>query len=86
MDASLSEVVVILDGAYADRLGEAIAQLQSVGLEVSSADDDHSVVQGVIDSSRLHALEALACVDYVRRVFSYDANYPPGDPRDRDGI
>ena len=85
MDASLSEVVVILDAAYADRLGEAVAQLEQLGLQISSADDDHSVVEGVIDSSKLTELKALPCVDYVRRVFTYDANYPPGDPRDRDG-
>lgn len=77
---------MILDAAYADRLGEAISQLEQVGLQVSVADDDHSVVQGVIDAANLAALEALPCVDYVRRVFTYDANFPPGDPRDRDGI
>lgn len=86
VDASLSEVVVILNAAYEDRLGEAVAQLEAVGLQVSSADDDHSVVQGVIDSTRLAELEALPSVDYVRRVFTYDANFPPGDPRDRDGV
>jgi hypothetical protein len=25
-------------------------------------------------------------VDYVRKVFTYHANFPPGDPRDRDGV
>jgi hypothetical protein len=25
-------------------------------------------------------------VDYVRTVFTYDAEYPPGDPRDTNGI
>ena len=86
MDASYSDVVVILNPAYEDRLGEAVAMLQQLGLEVSSADDDHSVVEGVIDVMKLKALEELPCVDYVRRVFTYDANFPPGDPRDRDGV
>jgi hypothetical protein len=86
VDGSFSEVVVILDAAYENRLGQAISQLEQLGLQVLLADDDHSVVQGLIDAGKLAALESLPCVDYVRRVFTYDANFPPGDPRDRDGI
>jgi hypothetical protein len=44
------------------------------------------VVEGTIDASLVHDLEKLDCVEYVRTVFTYNANYPPGDPRDRDGI
>ena len=86
MDATFSDVVVILSAGYEDRLGEAVALLQQIGMEVSNADDDHSVIEGVIDVTKLKELEALPCVDYVRRVFTYDANFPPGDPRDRDGV
>src|SRR5207247_252087 len=70
------------------RLGRpgAVEKLKTVGMESRSADDDTSVVEGSIDSCRLEELEKLDCVDYVRKVFSYDANYPPGDPRDRDGV
>jgi hypothetical protein len=86
MDANISDIVVVLDPAYEHRLADALAILKEHGMEVRDADDDNSVVEGTIDSSRLHALEHLECVDYVRRIFSYDANYPPGDPRDRDGM
>jgi hypothetical protein len=85
VDANISDIVVVLDRRWEDRLAEALATLKEHGMEVRDADDDNSVVEGTIESYKLHELEKLDCVDYVRRVFSYDANYPPGDPRDRDG-
>ena len=86
MDAIISDIVVVLDKAYEERLADAVATLKSCGMEVRSADDDNSVVEGTIDDCRVHELEKLECVDYVRKVFTYYANYPPGDPRDRDGM
>ena len=84
MDAVISDVVVILDKAWETRLKEALETLKAAGLDVRSADDDNSVVEGLIDAHKVHALEQLPCVDYVRKVFTYEANYPPGDPRDID--
>ena len=85
MDANISDIVVVLDKRWEDKLADALAVLKEHGMEVRDADDDNNVVEGTIESYKLHDLEKLDCVDYVRRVFSYDANYPPGDPRDRDG-
>jgi hypothetical protein len=82
MDAVISDIVVILDKAYEDRLDEAIKILKDAGMEIRSADDDNSVVEGAIEDSKVHALEKLPAVDYVRKVFTYYADYPPGDPRD----
>ena len=86
MDANISEIVVVLDKAFEDNLSGAVEQLTALGMQIESADDDNSVIEGCIDSLQLAELQKLACVDYIRRVFSYDANYPPGDPRDRDGV
>ena len=86
MDANISDIVVVLDPRWENDLPAAVEILKKAGMEVRNADDDNSVIEGAIDSSLLHGLEKLDCVDYVRRVFSYDANFPPGDPRDRDGI
>ncbi len=86
MDANISEIVVVLDKRWEEKLAEAVEILKSAGMEVCNADDDLSVVDGQIETYKVHALEKLDCVDYVRKVFSYDANFPPGDPRDRDGI
>ena len=86
MDANISELVVVLDKRWENDLAGAVEMLKKCGMEVRDANDDNSVVEGCIDTTRLHELEKLDCVDYVRKVFSYDANYPPGDPRDRDGM
>ena len=86
MDAIISDIVVVLDKAYEQRLAEAVGMLKAVGMEVRSADDDNSVVEGTIDQVHMHDLEKLECVDYVRKVFTYYANFPAGDPRDRDGV
>ena len=84
MDANITDIVVVLDKAYEEKLNEAIEKLKSCGMEVSNADDDNSVVEGSVETYKLHTLEKLDCVDYVRKVMSYDVNFPPGDPRDRD--
>jgi hypothetical protein len=86
VDANISEIVVVLDKAYEEKLAEAVEKLKSLGMEIYRADDENSVVEGQVETYKIHDMEKLDCVDYVRRVFSYDANYPPGDPRDRDGV
>jgi hypothetical protein len=86
MDARISDVVVTLDKRWEDKLDEAVDMLKKVGMEVSCADDDNSVVEGTIDVCKVHELQKLDAVDYVRTVFTYDAEYPPGDPRDTNGI
>ena len=37
---------------------------------------------GTIEASKVKVLEKLDCVDYVRVMFTYEAEYPPDDPRD----
>jgi threonine dehydratase len=84
MDAFVTEVVIVLDKAYEEKLKEACQVLQDHGVSILSADDDNSVIEGTVEASKVEALEKLDCVDYVRKVFTYEANYPPGDPRDVD--
>jgi hypothetical protein len=86
VDAIISDILVVLDPAYEARLADALTMLKSAGMEIRSADDDNSVVEGTIEEALVHGLEKLECVDYVRKVFTYYANFPPGDPRDRDGV
>jgi hypothetical protein len=85
-DANISEIVVVLDKRWENDLNGAVEHLKNCGMEICNADDDNSVVEGQIETCKVCELEKLDCVDYVRKVFSYDANYPPGDPRDRDGM
>ena len=86
MDATYAEIVVILDGAFEERMIDAVEMLKAAGMTVDIANDDNSVVHGQIELEKVHALEGLDCVDYVRKVFTYHASFPPGDPRDRDGV
>jgi hypothetical protein len=47
---------------------------------------DDNVIEGTIESEKLKELGKVPGVEYIRTVFTYAANYPPGDPRDRDGV
>jgi hypothetical protein len=86
MDARMSDIVVVLDKRWENDLAAAVAVLKQHGMDVAAADDDKSVVEGIIATDKVHALEQLDCVDYVRKVFTWEANYPKGDPRDVDGM
>ena len=85
-DAYLSEVVIMLEDLTTEQTAQVIELLKAAGLEVSRVNDDQSVVEGTIESSKVHELKHVRSVRYVRTVFSYEANFPPGDPRDRDGL
>ena len=85
-DAYLSEVVIMLDELTTEQTAHVIELLKAAGLQVSRVNDDQSVVEGTIESSKAHDLKRVQNVRYVRTVFTYDANFPPGDPRDRDGL
>ena len=84
-DGYLSHVVVVLEELTTEQTDDVVGRLKAAGLEVSRVDDDMSVVEGTIDAGRAHDLKHVTHVRYVRPVFTYLANYPPGDPRDRDG-
>jgi hypothetical protein len=82
-DAYITEVMITLKGTYGDRMEEALKQLRGVGMHVDNADQDMSMVEGSIEAGSVHALEQLDAVQYVRKMHTYAAEYPAGDPRDR---
>lgn len=86
MDCRMSDVIVILDKRWEERLEDAVRQLTEAGMEIRLTDDDRSVVEGCIDTCKLHDLEKMDCVDYVRNVLTYEAEFPPGHPRDTNGV
>ena len=85
-DGYFSDVVIMLEDLTTEQTHEVVERLRAAGLEVSRVDDEMSVVEGTIDATRAHDLKHVTHVRYVRSVFTYLANYPPGDPRDRDGL
>jgi hypothetical protein len=82
-DAEVCDVTVILKRDYEDKLNEAVEQLKKAGLEVRSADDDNSVVEGSLETCNVHSLERCECVQYVRKGMTYNTEFPAGDPRDK---
>jgi len=83
-DADITDVVVVLD-CPEERMDEIVSKLEHSGLQTSNVDVGERVVEGTIDSTKVRELQQVDCVRYVRSVFTYTADYPPGDPRDRDG-
>lgn len=84
-DAEITEVVVVLDCKGEQSVNQSLGKLQEMGLQVFNVNNDEGVIEGCIDSARVHELKSVPGVCYVRSVFSYTADYPPGDPRDKDG-
>ena len=84
-DAEMTDVVVVLEDMDTPRTLEVVAKLKACGLDVCNVDDEQSVVEGSIESHKVHDLKHVECVRYVRPVLTYTVDYPPGDPRDRDG-
>ena len=85
MDAYMSEIVAVIDDKHDEDLDEVVGRLKKAGVEISNINRSEWVVEGLVDSSKIKTIDEMKGVEYVRTVFTYVANYPPGDPRDRDG-
>jgi len=83
-DAELSDVVVVLVEEPGMTAEDAANQLRDLGLAVSDVDEANGVVEGTIETAKIKSLKQLEFVKYVRDVFNYLADYPPGDPRNLD--
>jgi hypothetical protein len=73
MQSRISDVLITLDKKYEDRMNDAVAALKTAGVRIDETDDDNSIVEGTVDLGKIKDLEKLDCVDYVRTVFTYDA-------------
>jgi hypothetical protein len=83
-DAELSEVIVVLVDEPGMTTQDASKTLSEQGLLVSDVDEANGVVEGTIETAKIGQLKSLQFVKYVRDVFNYVADYPPGDPRNLD--
>jgi len=84
-DAEITEIVIVLSAPYENRMAEAVEKLKAAEMEIDRTDDENDIVEGTIESCKLDALRNLECVNYIRTVMTYIADYPPGDPRNKDG-
>ncbi|CAN5496221.1 hypothetical protein BH09PLA1_BH09PLA1_10450 [soil metagenome] len=85
MDAYMSEIVAVIDDEHCDDMDAIVARLTKAGVEVSNVNSSEGVIEGLVDASKVKAIDDMPGVEYVRTVFTYAADYPPGDPRDRNG-
>jgi hypothetical protein len=85
MDAYMSEIVAVVDDEHCDDMDALVQRLTKAGVEVSNVNRSEGIVEGLVDASKVKEIDDLPGVDYVRTVFTYAADYPAGDPRDRDG-
>jgi hypothetical protein len=83
-DEELSDVVVIICDDVQITAAVAAEKLKAAGLVISDVDDANGAVEGTIETAKVKSLEKLEFVKYVRTVFNYVADYPPGDPRNLD--
>ena len=83
-DAELSDIEVVLVEELDLTFDQAAEKLKSLGLAVSNLDTENCIIEGTIDTCKLHALNSCEFVKYVRTVFSYIADFPEGDSRNLD--
>ena len=85
MDAYISEIIVVIVPTQSGNLDKIVEQLKAAGVEVTSVNSDEGVVEGTVESYKLKEIQKLGGVDYVRTVFTYAAEYAPGDAGNRGG-
>jgi hypothetical protein len=83
-DADISDVIIILHEEMGGTLDDALLKLMEWCISIGEVDRDEGAVQATVESTKLKTLEQLSFVKYVRRVFEYTADFPPGDPRNLD--
>ncbi|HTL28553.1 MAG TPA: hypothetical protein VL282_05015 [Tepidisphaeraceae bacterium] len=84
-DAYVSDIVVVITDDAGHQLDDTIDRLKAEGLQVQNVNKDQGVIEGSCPASKVKTIDHLPGVSYVRSVFTYVADYPPGDPRDLDG-
>ena len=84
-DAEITDVVIVLEGKTATCIDDSINQFKAIGLEVVDVNLEECVIEGSIETGKVTELKKVPGVSYVRSVFTYTADYPCDDPRDKDG-
>jgi hypothetical protein len=85
-DAYLSDIVVVCDETPEVKIDDIVKKLQTEEMSIANVDRDNCVIEGTCDASKIHKIDDFPGVAYVRSVFTYVADYPAGDPRDRDKV
>ena len=79
-DAFISDVVVTIDETPERTFDQMVDSLKSAGMQINDLCKDRCVIEGTVDSGKVRGIDDMPGVEYVRTVFTYVADYPPGDP------
>ncbi len=85
-DAYISDVIATVEEAPDCSFDKIVDGLQKAGVQIASCDKDECIIEGTVDAGKVRGLEEIPGIKYVRTVFTYVADYPPGDPRDLDKV
>jgi hypothetical protein len=81
----MSEIVAVISDECADDMDDMVKRLKDAGVDVSNVNRSEGVVEGLVDASKVKEIDDMRGVDYVRTVFTYAANFPKEDQRQRVG-
>lgn len=85
-DAFISDVAITACDTPERPFEQVIEELKQKGVEISTANKDQCFIEGSVESRKVAEIDNLPGVEYVRTIFTYVADYPPGDPRDLDKV
>ncbi|HEX3357412.1 MAG TPA: hypothetical protein VHS31_10615 [Tepidisphaeraceae bacterium] len=85
-DAYISDILATVEETPDYAFDKIVDGLTKAGVQIASADKDECVIEGTVDAAKVRGLEEIPGIKYVRTLFTYVADYPPGDPRDLDKV
>lgn len=86
MDCQMSVCTIVLCPDDAHQMPKVIEFLTASGVTIDSVDKDHGVIECTGEAGLMKGLEKSDLFEYVRVSMTYCAEFPPGDPRDTNGI
>ena len=85
-DAFISDIIATIDETPDRPFDQTVEALKAAGMQINDVCKDRCTVEGTVDSGKVRQIDEMPGVEYVRTVFTYVADYPPGDPRDLDKV
>lgn len=85
-DAFISDIVATIDETPERTFDSVVESLKAAGVQVNEVCKDRCFIEGTVDAGKVKQIDDMPGVEYVRTVFTYVADYPPGDARDLDGV
>jgi hypothetical protein len=85
-DALISDVVITSCDTPEHPFDKTVEELKKLGMEIGTCNKDQCYIEGSVDSGKVRTIDDMPGIEYIRTLFTYVADYPPGDPRDLDKV